>query len=54
MDAKARSKMSLSSITEQDSKMNLEDAWSTWDRIIAHRINYILKECITSERSLRI
>jgi len=50
MDAKARSKMTLSIMTEQDRKM----AWSTWDRIIAHRINYTLKESISSERSLRI
>ena len=53
MDAKARSKMTLSTMTEQDRKMDL-GAWSTWDGIITHRINYILKESISSERPLNI
>jgi hypothetical protein len=44
MDAKARSKMTLSIMTEQDRKM--EQGWlgEHGDRIIAHRINYILRK----------
>jgi hypothetical protein len=53
MDAEARSKMTLSIMTEQDRKMDrsLRDGL---EHIIAHYINYISEESISSERPLSI
>lgn len=54
MDAKARSKMTLSTMTEQDRKMELGVGLEHmgWDNRALHKLH--IKESISSERSLRI
>ena len=48
---KGKIKNDIIIVTEQDRKMNLGDGL---EHINAHYINYILKESISPERSLRI